>query len=624
VNFLTMNFGLEHPALLAAGLVFLFLTIPLSRLLRNPFALVLPLGPPGGVPFRPPFTIEFLIKFLRFLDYLAALLLVAAASGPVLKNTEITWLSRGADILFVVDTSPSMAGIDMGGRNRFDTARELIRSFAEGRLSDAIGLAAVGSDAALLVPPATDRRALFSRLDSLQIGELGDGTALGLGLSLAALHLRNSGAPRRVVVLITDGENNAGSVHPETAASLYPALDISLWVIGVGRSGEVPIDYIDPVTKVRRTGTFDSRFDPENLGLISKAGEGTYVAAPSAAAFTAAFERLDAGEMVVRRSVTQTKARPWDLPFIAAALFFIVLAAFIRYVLLGAWVPGEIRHRLSLVFFIAALICIGAAFANPRWGSRYVEEYYRGVDAVFAIDVSRSMEVEDMKREGAAEVSRLERGLDISLGAVAACSGLRFGAALGRGRALAAVPLTWDKEAVFGFLEGLNNFSLTGTGTNLEALVDAAADAFETGFPNRRVIVLVSDGEALSGALDKALDRAVEAGIRIVPLALGTEEGGAVPPAAGEDAPVISRRRSAALQYAAVHTGGFFVDGNSAGAVKQLSLYLMSLAPESGKGSGRRELKSRRDLFVIIALLAFGASKLCLLSGKRKGVKREA
>jgi Ca-activated chloride channel family protein len=331
-----VNLVLERPLLFIAGIVLIPLSLVIFRRLRTPLTLVLPLGPPGGVPFRPPFNIEGLIRLLRIAEYLGVFLLLLAASGPLVKTSEKVWLSRGADIVAVIDISPSMAALDMEGRSRFDAARDLIRVFAGKRPSDAIGLAAVGSDAALLVPPTTDRRALFSRLESLRIGELDEGTALGMGLAAAAFHLQNSAAPRRAVILITDGENNAGAVHPETAAALLPPLGISLWVIGVGRSGDVPVDYVDPRTKVRRSGTLSSHFDPESLLALSRAGEGTFLRAPSAQSFAEAFSLVDEKEVVVRRQGSLTRTRQLRTPLIAAAFIFIFLARLIRTFFLGA------------------------------------------------------------------------------------------------------------------------------------------------------------------------------------------------------------------------------------------------------------------------------------------------
>jgi Ca-activated chloride channel family protein len=281
--------------------------------------------------------VEFLVKIIRFLDLAGVFALFIAAAGPSFISTEIVWLNRGADILFVVDVSPSMAGIDMNGRSRFDAARDLVRDFAEGRPSDAIGLVAVGNDASLMVPPTVDRSALFSRLDSLRIGELGDGTALGMGLGIAALHIRKSTAPRRAVALITDGENNAGAIHPETAAAALQNAGASLWVIGVGSGGEVPIDYVDPITRIHRTGTFDSRFNTESLRSIAQSGGGQYIAAPSAEAFSHAFSRIDEGELIIRRSGTINRSRSFQPPLIAAALALICAARLLRRYILGAF-----------------------------------------------------------------------------------------------------------------------------------------------------------------------------------------------------------------------------------------------------------------------------------------------
>jgi Ca-activated chloride channel family protein len=333
-----MSIGFEYPVMLLLGAACIPLLIFLVPRFRNLFALTLPLGAPGGTPFKPPVKGEFLIKLLKMLEICGIFLLFLAAAGPVSKTTERVWLNRGADILFVLDISPSMAGIDMDGRSRFDAARDLVRSFAEGRPSDAVGLAAVGYDAALLVPPTVDRRALFSRLESLRVAELGDGTALGMGLATATFHLQNSRAPRRVTVLITDGENNAGAIHPETAAAMLGEQGITLYVVGVGSGGEIPIDYVDPATRMRRTGIFDSRFDPESLLAISRAGGGDYIPAPSGEALVAAFSRIATNEMTVSRSGNLIRRSPLHVPLIAGALAIFAAVAVIRRFLLGAWV----------------------------------------------------------------------------------------------------------------------------------------------------------------------------------------------------------------------------------------------------------------------------------------------
>ena len=332
-----MGFAFERSQIALAAIIIIPLAMYIARKRGSPFTASVPLGSPGGVPFKAPFNLDRIVKALRAMEYCGAFLLFICAAGPLVRISETVWLNRGADILFVLDVSPSMAALDMEGASRFNAARKLLLDFAERRPSDGIGLAVVGNDAALLVPPATDRRVLGSRLEGLQIGEMGDGTALGMGLAVAAYHLEKSTAPRKAAVLISDGENNAGAIHPETAAAMIRDVGASLWVVGVGSGGEVPIDYFDPVTRVRRTGLFDSRYDTESLHRIASAGGGTWIAAPSAEALAAAFARVDDQEIVVRRSGTVTRSRPCHLPFMIAALSLIIMARSIRRFFLGAW-----------------------------------------------------------------------------------------------------------------------------------------------------------------------------------------------------------------------------------------------------------------------------------------------
>lgn len=332
-----MSIGFEHPLMMVLGFIIVVLGVLVSPHVQDAFSLRVPLGPPGGVPFKPPLRTALVIKILSGLELLGLLFLFIADAGPFFISTETVWLNRGMDIIFVVDVSPSMAALDLGSRSRFSLARNLIADFAAGRPSDAIGLVGVGSDAALLLPPTVDRQSLFSRLETLRIGELGDGTALGMGLALGGLHIKDSLAPRKAVILLTDGENNAGAIHPETAAEVLPPLGASLWVIGIGSGGEVPIDYLDPLTKVRRTGIFDSRFDPETLKAIARKGEGIYLPAPSAEALSQAFSRINEQEMTIGRSGTITRAQEFHIPFIIGGIFLMGLVHFIRRYLWGAF-----------------------------------------------------------------------------------------------------------------------------------------------------------------------------------------------------------------------------------------------------------------------------------------------
>jgi Ca-activated chloride channel family protein len=331
-----MSLGFERPLFFLAAFISIPLLLIISRYFKPLFALDIPLEPPGGIAFKPPVNLKFLMKLLHALEMTGIFLLFAAAAGPHFVITEMVWLNRGADIIFVMDISPSMAGMDMGGRTRFEAARSLLIEFADQRRQDAIGFVALGQDAALLVPLTTDREVLYSRLNSLAIGELGDGTALGTGLALAAFHISKSEAPRRAVVLITDGENNAGTIHPESAAAMLGEMGVSLWVVGVGSFGEVPVNYVDPITKMRRTGTFESRYNIEDLISIAEKAHGQWLYAPQAEALSAAFSQLDQMEMIIRRSIPMRREEPLYVVFVIAAAALFLGVRFVRRYVLGA------------------------------------------------------------------------------------------------------------------------------------------------------------------------------------------------------------------------------------------------------------------------------------------------
>jgi Ca-activated chloride channel family protein len=157
-----------------------------------------------------------------------------------------------------------------------------------------------------------------------------------MGLATAAYHLEKSNARRKAAVIITDGENNAGAIHPETAAGMLREMGVSFWVIAVGSTGEVPIDYVDPYTRIRRTGIFDSRYDIESLRRLSISGGGTFIAAPSAEAFSAAFARLDDNELTVQRSRIIYRKRPLSLQFLIPAVFLLASVRLTRRFFLKA------------------------------------------------------------------------------------------------------------------------------------------------------------------------------------------------------------------------------------------------------------------------------------------------
>ncbi len=297
----------------------------------------LTLGDWGGAPFRWNSAATRLARATAFLSALAGFcLVVLALSGPVKLRREPVYASPDATVTFVLDVSPSMAGRDMEGETRLEAGKRCVAALVSRRTGTAFGLAALGSTAAMLVPPTMDHRLFLERLDALTAGEFGDGTALGLGLAVAAARGSASSTARDYVVLVTDGENNAGEIHPETAASLIRSRGGGFFVIGIGSRGTVPVDYVDPETGTRYSGLLESDFNEGALRGIASSGEGAYVSARDVRSLEAVFDSIDSSVPIRSPSWTRTVEEPLSHSLAIAALVLFAVAWLARRVALGA------------------------------------------------------------------------------------------------------------------------------------------------------------------------------------------------------------------------------------------------------------------------------------------------
>lgn len=277
-------------------------------------------------------------SFIRILSSIlftgAFIALVIALSEPVMHSQEKVFTSKGADILFVLDTSPSMASRDIAGMTRLEAARQGIHTLVQSNRGAAFGLVAMASEAATIAPPTTDHALFLNRLDSLSAGGLGEGSAIGIGLSSAVYHLVSSDAPKKCIVLITDGENNAGSVHPDTAAELARQNEITLYVFGIGTRGSVPIEYIDPNTGKVHSGYYDSEFDTAPLESLALLAGGRYFGIGSVSALSDALSSVSRRENVVQSFYYKTADRHLYYYFLSLCAVLACLAWILRRVVL--------------------------------------------------------------------------------------------------------------------------------------------------------------------------------------------------------------------------------------------------------------------------------------------------
>jgi Ca-activated chloride channel family protein len=249
---------------------------------------------------------------LPFYSRLLALgLLVLALARPQLGYAWEETRTEGVDIQLVLDMSGSMGAEDFAPKNRLEVAKKVLADFVAGRPGDRIGLVAFAGAALTKAPPTTDREMLQSLIADLQLHTLPDGTAIGLALANAAARLKDSPAKSRLAVLVTDGDNNAGQIDPDSAAAICAGLGIKVYTVAVGtQNGPViiPVPVRDPISgevEIRRI-PWNVRVDVELLQRIAQRTGGRFFRANDPEALRDIFrsiDRLERTPLQVRKMV---------------------------------------------------------------------------------------------------------------------------------------------------------------------------------------------------------------------------------------------------------------------------------------------------------------------------------
>lgn len=213
-----------------------------------------------------------------FLKVLSLSFVIIALARPQIPNTKIRKNIEGIDIVICLDVSDSMLIEDMKPLNRLESAKDTIRKFVERRSSDRIGVVVFAGEAFTLVPPTLDYQLLLSRIqeiDTAQNARIKDGTAIGVGLANAVGRLKDSTAKSRILIFLTDGENNSGTIDPETALEMAKGYGLKIYSIGIGKDGptRLPIYQKDFMgNRVKNYVPFESSV---NEGLLSKMAKDT-------------------------------------------------------------------------------------------------------------------------------------------------------------------------------------------------------------------------------------------------------------------------------------------------------------------------------------------------------------
>jgi len=265
---------------------------------------------------------EALARLPDVLRLLLLVFLVLALAGPRTGVSAVDVDAEGIAIVVAVDISSSMLAEDFQPRNRLGVAKEKVISFIRGRRYDRIGMVAFAGEALTQVPITVDYDVLYRAIEQLEVGTLEDGTAIGTAIATAANRLRRAPGESRVIILMTDGENNRGEVDPLTAAQAAAAFGIKIYAIGVGTEGVAPIPVRRGMFGGYEYANLPVHIDEELLGSIAEITGGRYFRATNEAALDSIYRQIDQLEKTEVEVRRYTEYTPRHLPLLlmAAAL----------------------------------------------------------------------------------------------------------------------------------------------------------------------------------------------------------------------------------------------------------------------------------------------------------------
>lgn len=262
-------------------------------------------------------------------------LIILAMARPQAGNKQTQYLSEGIDILLTIDTSGSMKALDFsldGKRvDRLSAVKEVVKKFIRGRKSDRIGMIVFGKEAFTQCPLTLDYGVLINFLDHVEIGIAGeDATAIGDAISIGVKRLKAlEKAKSRVIILLTDGRNNAGRIDPKTAARIAREFDVKIYTIGAGTEGEAPFLVEHPL--------FGKQYvyqkvdlDEETLKEIAEITDAYYFRAKDTAALERIYQQIDElekTEVKVKEYMEYNELFWWFLiPALAFLLIEVILS----------------------------------------------------------------------------------------------------------------------------------------------------------------------------------------------------------------------------------------------------------------------------------------------------------
>jgi Ca-activated chloride channel homolog len=267
---------------------------------------------------------------LFILRMLALSCIIIALARPQTGNEQQVTSGEGIDIMFCLDISGSMLAQDFSP-NRMDAAKQVASDFIDRRPTDRMGLVIFAGESFTMCPLTTDHSVLKSQLFNVQSGLLEDGTAIGSGLATGVERLRSSKSKSKVIILLTDGENNGGSIDPNTAKEIAKSFGIRVYTVGMGTEGfaPVPVQTSAGVIMQREKVSIDEKL----LTQIANETGGKYFRATDNENLANIYKEIDRLEKSKFQVTTFTHYTEKFLPFVLAAVGFLVLEWILRFTL---------------------------------------------------------------------------------------------------------------------------------------------------------------------------------------------------------------------------------------------------------------------------------------------------
>ncbi|MFN2636289.1 MAG: VWA domain-containing protein [Gemmatimonadaceae bacterium] len=271
-----------------------------------------------------PRTGSWIPKAIFLLRNLALFFLVVALARPRSGAHTETQTSEGINIVLAIDLSSSMLALDFRPNNRIEVAKDKVKQFIARRTSDRIGIVAFAGEALTQVPLTTDYPVVLQAVSNLQAGQLEDGTAIGTAIATSANRLRDAPGRSRVMIVLTDGVNNRGTIEPLVAAKAAAAYGIKIYGIGVGTVGMAPVPVGRNAAGGLRYEYQPVQIDDALLTNIARMTGGRYFRARDAAALQNIYSQIDRMERAPVHSSTVVRYRElfrWPLALGILALF---------------------------------------------------------------------------------------------------------------------------------------------------------------------------------------------------------------------------------------------------------------------------------------------------------------